>query len=143
MMPRLLIRRLMLTLAILCASAGCQSAPPPSGPAAHQTIVSAELLRWLNYAGLTRNDQLTVTSPDEIAALRGYFPDLGTKDESTVKGTWTPWIIIHFHRADGSETYISSDYRIYRIDDGQSGDFVARPGFADHIEQLFANSPPQ
>jgi hypothetical protein len=133
-----------MTAIALFLLAGCQSsAPPPAVAAGTQTFTSAQLLRRLNFAGLTKNDEMTVTSPAEIATLQGYFPDLGTKHTSTMNGTWVPWIIIRFHLSDGTETYVSSDYRIYRIDDGGSGDFVVNPGFADHVEQLMANLPPQ
>ena len=128
-------------ICVLCECGGCQTAaPPPSAPNAY---IAAEVRRRLSEDGLLRNDQLTVTTPDEIGTLRSFFPDMGTKHVSTIKEPWTPWIIIFFRRADGTGTYAVSDYRLYRIDEGQSGEFVVSPGFGAHIEQLFSTLPPQ
>jgi hypothetical protein len=129
-------------LAAFALAVGCRTTPPPPVPAdpnaAGATDANwAQVLRRLDDSGLAHNDQRTVHSPDDIASLKAFFPDLTTATQSSLHGGWVPWIVVHFHRADGTDTWISSDYRLYRVDDGRRGDFVLAAGFTDYLDQLF------
>ena len=125
---------------------GCrQNPPPPSASTAPPGAATpdpatnwVQVHRWMDDAGLTHNDHRTITSADQIAALKAFFPALGTTEQSTLHANLSPWIVINFHTADGTDTYISTDYRIYRIDEGGRGDFVVAPGFIDAVQRLFA-----
>jgi hypothetical protein len=98
----------------------------------------AQVLRSMDDMGLVRNDPpLTVSGPQEIARLQAFFPEAHTMTASTMHAAWTPWIIVHFHTADGKDTFVLSDYRIYRVGDGRRGDFVLTPGFTEYVDRLF------
>jgi hypothetical protein len=97
----------------------------------------AQVLRAMDDGGLTRNDQRTLTSLENIRELNSFFPELATKTISNVHGNWHPWLVVHLHSAAGIDTYISTDYRLYRIDDGARGDFVIREGFTDYVQRMF------
>jgi hypothetical protein len=123
---------------------GCHGTAPPTDPLASAASTPdpktdwVQVLRALDETGLTRNDKRTITTADEIARLRSFFPDLATNIPSGLHGAWSAWIVLRFHTADGADTYVSSDYRLYRVDDGARGDFVLRPGFSDEIQRLFS-----
>jgi hypothetical protein len=146
-LPRVIGRTAL--LAVLALAAGCRTTPPsaPLGPtdpvaAGRPDANWAQVLRWRDDSGLAHNDQRTVSSPAELARLRRFFPDLATQSESSLHGSWPAWVVVHFHRANGTDTYVSTDYRIYRIDDGSRGDFVLAPGFIDYVYQLFTAPAP-
>ena len=132
------MQRLWLLAAVLLL--GCQPATPATN-SAPQEFVSVDLLRRLDYSAVSRNDTRTLTDPQAISRLESFFPQLETDRVSNLHADWYPWIVIQFKRADGSMTDVASDYRLYRIDDAKRGDFVAAPGFADFVEQLFALPP--
>jgi hypothetical protein len=145
-MPRRFIG-LSTILAAIVLAVGCQSTPPApdSADASASPNPNADwtqVLRWRDDSNLTHNDQRTLTAANETAALKQFFPELTTANQSSLHGDWAPWIVIHFHHANGTETFVSSDYRIYRIDEGRRGDFVLAPGFADYIDQLFQRTRP-
>jgi hypothetical protein len=135
-------------LAAVVLLAGCQPSaqtPPPATGAPDPaqtpdpTTNWAQVLRAMDDMGLTHNDApLTVSSPAGIAKLQSFFPDMRTTATSTMHAAWTPWIVVHFHTADGKDTFVLSDYRIYRVDDGRRGDFVVSAGFTDYVDRLFA-----
>jgi hypothetical protein len=129
-------------LAAFAFAAGCHTTPPPPPDPTAPNADWAQVLRRLDDSGLSHNDQRTIHSPDEIAKLKGFFPELTTTNQSSLHGGWVPWIVVHFHRADGTETWVSSDFRIYRVDDGRRGDFVLASGFTDYVDQLFRRPEP-
>jgi hypothetical protein len=100
----------------------------------------AQVLRSYDDAGILRNDRRNVTAPADIARLKSFFPELSTTNMSNLHGGWNAWIIIHFHTAAGADTYVLSDYRLYRIGDSPRGDFVVRPGLADFEQHIFLPS---
>jgi hypothetical protein len=109
-----------------------------SGPSVRSDFQSAEVLRSQDEAGVSRNDQCTLHDQAQLAQLEGFFPDLMGTRQSTLNAQWIPWIIIRFHSQDGTVTYVNSDYRIYRVNDGLRGDFVVKSttDFADFVEHL-------
>jgi hypothetical protein len=139
-------------LTVVVLLAGCQPAPPP--PAPPQASVTSDpmplpdpttnwalVMRAADDMGLARKDPpLPVSSPQRIARLKTFFPDMQTTATSTMHAGWTPLIVIRFHTANGKDTYVVSDYRIYRVDQGDRGDFVVLPGFADYVDQLLATA---
>jgi hypothetical protein len=140
------IGRIMI-LAAWAWTAGCHSAaPPPPGPpdpVAPGPVNAdwAQVIRRLDDSGLPHNDQRVITTTGDVARLRHYFPDLDTTAESPLHGGWAAWVLIRFHSAGGLDTWVSTDYRIYRINDGHRGDFVLTPGFADDVDRFFQRPP--
>ncbi|HUB24726.1 MAG TPA: hypothetical protein VL992_04790 [Tepidisphaeraceae bacterium] len=122
---------------------GC-AAFQPSG-AEHNRFVSADVLRWRDEGGVVRNDLCTVTDAGQIATLQGFFPEMLTQKVSSLQSDyWYPLIIVRFHAADGSVKYVESDYRIYHVDDGRRGLFVASDGFIDFADGLpYHPAPPR
>jgi len=104
--------------------------------APHTDFYSADVLRSLDEEGISRNDECTLTDPARLAALQAFFPEILTKKESTLHAAWIPWIVIRFRYADGTEVYVESDYRIYRMGDGKRGDFVLKDGLSDLVNGL-------
>ena len=120
--------------ALLSALAGCQSSNSGN---AHANAPTADVRRWLDDSGLVRNQTRLLTAAQDVNQLKQFFPDMTTAQQSSIHGSWQPSIVIHFTNADGSETYIFSDYRIYRVDDGKRGDFVVAGDFSGYIDRLF------
>jgi hypothetical protein len=126
--------------AVVTLLSGCQSNSPPPRPVGPGGFISAQVLRGRDDAGLPQNDARSITSPDELAHLESFFPDIGTRNESTLHDAVQPWIVVRFRNSAGTETYAISDYRIYKIDTGTTGDFVVAPGFINYVQRIF-NAP--
>jgi hypothetical protein len=122
---------------------GCAAFQPSGSGRGH--FVSADVLRWRDEGGVVRNDLCTLTAADQLIALQGFFPELLTEKTSSLQSDyWYPLIIVRFHGADGSVTYVESDYRIYHVGNGQRGLFVASDGFMDFADDLpYRPAPPR
>ena len=114
-----------------------------AGRSPHTDFASADVLRSLDEAGLSRNDECTLNNPSQLATLQAFFPEMLTRRESTLHAAWYPWIIVRFRSADGSETYVESDYRIYHTGDGSRGDFVVKDGLVDFVNSLPLHPKPK
>lgn len=134
------MKRWITVLLATLVSVGCSNSAPPAGQAPDK-VVSADVLRWKDSLGIVHNDRLVMTDPAQLAQLQAFFPDLKSQSASEVHGDWPPWVVVRLHHADGTVTYLFSEYRIYRIDDSRRGDFVLADGFADYVDKLFSQQP--
>lgn len=135
-----MIRRVGLILPILLCLSSC--ATNPAERVVRVDYLSVDVLRDRDEGGVVRNDQCTLTDPGQLEALCGFFPEMNSEAESTIRGGWYPLIIVRFHTSDGSVTYVGSDYRLYRMGKGERGDFVVKGDFIDFVESLPMHPPP-
>lgn len=120
------------------AGGGAKPAGASGGPGAKANataFISADLLATLDEAPPWRTVKKTVTDPEELRRLVGFFSGLAEDSESEWASGWTTRAEVVFKRTDGSTNKVVTDLDEWAGWDGGSGDVA--PEFIEYLEEQY------